>query len=264
MPACRRRSRDRPAALHRRRLAGDRRHQRLRHGHRQTGRAAGGPRRRPPGPLENYLQEAGRAGRDRAAARCVLLYTPEDVERAVRPLRALPAYPARDPRHPEGVAPPRPQEARGRARSPAHRVRGRCRVRGRAAATRSAWRAKSSPPPAVDNAQVSISRKRKREHGNGDAADRRSNRLRFARFTSSECFRLVPSTPRSTPIPHSPHAHPALHCAPRGTEGDAGRERRLIGKVPMTPRGHARPGVCAPRTRLAPDHAPAEHHWHRR
>ena len=34
-----------------------------------------------PGSLENYLQEAGRAGRDQEAARCVLLYTPEDVER---------------------------------------------------------------------------------------------------------------------------------------------------------------------------------------
>ncbi len=34
-----------------------------------------------PGSLENYLQEAGRAGRDRAEAQCVLLYTPEDVER---------------------------------------------------------------------------------------------------------------------------------------------------------------------------------------
>ena len=34
-----------------------------------------------PGSLENYLQEAGRAGRDQNAARCVLLYTPEDVER---------------------------------------------------------------------------------------------------------------------------------------------------------------------------------------
>ena len=34
-----------------------------------------------PGSLENYLQEAGRAGRDRVAAHCVLLYTPEDVER---------------------------------------------------------------------------------------------------------------------------------------------------------------------------------------
>lgn len=33
-----------------------------------------------PGSLENYLQEAGRAGRDREAARCVLLYTQEDVE----------------------------------------------------------------------------------------------------------------------------------------------------------------------------------------
>jgi len=34
-----------------------------------------------PGSLENYLQEAGRAGRDRLAAHCVLLYTPEDVEK---------------------------------------------------------------------------------------------------------------------------------------------------------------------------------------
>ena len=34
-----------------------------------------------PGSLENYLQEAGRAGRDRAAARCVLLYAKDDVER---------------------------------------------------------------------------------------------------------------------------------------------------------------------------------------
>ena len=34
-----------------------------------------------PGSLENYLQEAGRAGRDRQRARCALLYTPEDVER---------------------------------------------------------------------------------------------------------------------------------------------------------------------------------------
>ena len=34
-----------------------------------------------PGSLENYLQEAGRAGRDQKRARCVLLYTQEDVER---------------------------------------------------------------------------------------------------------------------------------------------------------------------------------------
>ena len=34
-----------------------------------------------PGSLENYLQEAGRAGRDQRSARCVLLFTPEDVER---------------------------------------------------------------------------------------------------------------------------------------------------------------------------------------
>ncbi len=34
-----------------------------------------------PGSLENYLQEAGRAGRDRAPASCVLLYHSDDVER---------------------------------------------------------------------------------------------------------------------------------------------------------------------------------------
>ncbi len=34
-----------------------------------------------PGSLENYLQEAGRAGRDRQPARCVLLYSEADVER---------------------------------------------------------------------------------------------------------------------------------------------------------------------------------------
>ena len=34
-----------------------------------------------PGSLENYLQEAGRAGRDLDPARCVLLYAPDDVER---------------------------------------------------------------------------------------------------------------------------------------------------------------------------------------
>jgi ATP-dependent DNA helicase RecQ len=33
-----------------------------------------------PGSLENYLQEAGRAGRDRNRARCVLLYDKDDVE----------------------------------------------------------------------------------------------------------------------------------------------------------------------------------------
>ncbi len=34
-----------------------------------------------PGSLENYVQEAGRAGRDRETARCVLLYTTDDIER---------------------------------------------------------------------------------------------------------------------------------------------------------------------------------------
>ena len=34
-----------------------------------------------PGSLENYMQEAGRAGRDQQMARCILLYTQNDVER---------------------------------------------------------------------------------------------------------------------------------------------------------------------------------------
>ena len=33
-----------------------------------------------PGSLENYLQEAGRAGRDRKPAECILLFTPDDLE----------------------------------------------------------------------------------------------------------------------------------------------------------------------------------------
>lgn len=37
-----------------------------------------------PGSLENYLQEEGRAGRDGAAARCVLLFDEEDVETQFR------------------------------------------------------------------------------------------------------------------------------------------------------------------------------------
>lgn len=37
-----------------------------------------------PGSLENYLQEAGRAGRDGAAAQCVLLFDEEDVETQFR------------------------------------------------------------------------------------------------------------------------------------------------------------------------------------
>lgn len=40
-----------------------------------------------PGSLENYLQEAGRAGRDQQAARCVLLYDPADLDVQFRLLR---------------------------------------------------------------------------------------------------------------------------------------------------------------------------------
>jgi len=40
-----------------------------------------------PGSLENYLQEAGRAGRDQAPARCVLLYDDADLDVQFRLLR---------------------------------------------------------------------------------------------------------------------------------------------------------------------------------
>jgi ATP-dependent DNA helicase RecQ len=40
-----------------------------------------------PGSLENYLQEAGRAGRDQASARCVLLYDDADLDVQFRLLR---------------------------------------------------------------------------------------------------------------------------------------------------------------------------------
>ena len=72
---------ERAAALHRRRAEGDCGHQCVRHGDRQLPDVRLVVHADIPGSLENYLQEAGRAGRDREAARCVLLYTQDDVER---------------------------------------------------------------------------------------------------------------------------------------------------------------------------------------
>ncbi len=48
-----------------------------------------------PGSLENYLQEAGRAGRDRAEAECILLYDEQDIETQFR-LSALSKLSQRD------------------------------------------------------------------------------------------------------------------------------------------------------------------------
>ena len=67
-----------------------------------------------PGSLESYLQEAGRAGRDQQRARCVLLYTQDDVERPFGMSAALPAHAAGDSRCLAGAAEPGPEEAPGR------------------------------------------------------------------------------------------------------------------------------------------------------
>jgi ATP-dependent DNA helicase RecQ len=54
-----------------------------------------------PGSLENYLQEAGRAGRDREAARCVLLFN-SDLHRSASPCRPLRRGGSRPGRGPSG------------------------------------------------------------------------------------------------------------------------------------------------------------------
>ena len=61
-----------------------------------------------PGSLENYLQEAGRAGRDQQAARCVLLYAQDDVERQFGMSARSPTEPTGDPRGAAGAAEPGP------------------------------------------------------------------------------------------------------------------------------------------------------------
>ena len=75
-----------------------------------------------PGSLENYLQEAGRAGRDQQRARCVLLYTADDVERQFGMSAPFPAHATRNSRRAEGAAESRPEEALGR-RGGGHRRR---------------------------------------------------------------------------------------------------------------------------------------------
>ena len=75
-----------------------------------------------PGSLENYLQEAGRAGRDQQRARCVLLFSTEDCGAAIRHVGPFPAHAPRNPRRVEGAAESRPEEALGR-RGGGHRRR---------------------------------------------------------------------------------------------------------------------------------------------
>ena len=75
-----------------------------------------------PGSLENYLQEAGRAGRDQQAARCVLLYARDDVERQFGMSARSRTDPAGNPRGAAGAAQPGPQEAPER-RGGGHRRR---------------------------------------------------------------------------------------------------------------------------------------------
>ena len=64
-----------------------------------------------PGSLENYLQEAGRAGRDRKPSRCILLYTAEDVERQFGMSARSTALKVRDPWNPQSTAQSRQEKA---------------------------------------------------------------------------------------------------------------------------------------------------------
>ena len=82
-----------------------------------------------PGSLESYLQEAGRAGRDGDAARCVLLYDEEDVETQFGLAARSRLTQARLRRHPAGVAEPLAQAKERRDRRDRRRAAPR---RGRA------------------------------------------------------------------------------------------------------------------------------------
>ena len=64
-----------------------------------------------PGSLENYLQEAGRAGTGPANGEVRVALHRGGRGAPVRLVRTVPAYPARDPWRPAGAAEPGPQEA---------------------------------------------------------------------------------------------------------------------------------------------------------
>ena len=94
-----------------------------------------------PGSLENYLQEAGRAGRDQQAARCVLLYTDQDAERQFSVVGPLQAHPPRNPWGLEGAPQSRPQEATRR--------RGRSDVREKSSSATKTTNLSGTRPPTI-------------------------------------------------------------------------------------------------------------------
>ena len=103
----------RPGELHPGRPAGHSGHQRLRHGHRQTRRAAGGPRRHSGFPGE--LPAGGGQGRPGPEGRPVrAALRPGRRGAPVRDVGPLPVEPSGDPWRAAGPPKPRPEEATGR------------------------------------------------------------------------------------------------------------------------------------------------------
>ena len=155
-----------------------------------------------PGSLENYLQEAGRAGRDREPARCVLLYTPDDVERQFGMSARSRLTSARDRGDSAGAAATRTQKKRTAAAGRRARRARSCSRRTTAAFARDTATDDTRVRTAVawlEEARAAVAR---RERGAGlpvvaagDTVDEAEEQARRSAVpappTASSCFAIV-------------------------------------------------------------------------